>query len=157
MKRVVVWDSKNNLYVNKYKKIYISFAVIFAVLLIIASVSFICIDWNDSGSRFDLEDIFIGLFFNTILLFFFFMGYIQIKLGLEALKYDEKVILTYYPMKEIKKYGLEINPKEVVFSDSNCIITSNDRRGYDILSILFSLKSYFDFEDLFNYLEKIEE
>lgn len=156
MKRTVIWNSKENSYVNKYKGIYFAFAVIFVILMVCASISFLFVDWNESGHSFETEDIFIGLFFNLILVFFYILGFVLIKSGLQALKFDNHVVLTYYPMKEINKYIGEINPNEVVFSDTNCIVTSNSKFGFSVLSTIFCLTHSFDFETLFDKLELVE-
>lgn len=156
MKKTVIWNSKENSYVNKYKRIYFAFAILFIFLMVCVSISFLFADWNESGRSLEREDIIIGLFFHLILVFFYIFGFVLIQLGLQALKFDNRVVLTYYPMKEINKYIDEINTNEVVFSDINCIVTSNSKLGFDVLSTIFCLTHSFDFETLFDKLELVE-
>lgn len=141
----IVWDSKEN---RCYVVRYFILSIIFLVMVLASFFASFFADWNNSGTRFDMQDIFSFLFFSMFMTLFGFLSYCNLKSAYKTYKYNGQIVLTLYNIEDVINSTYNIDSGKVVFADKNGFVTCESKDLYDVLTTIYSLNSFFDFLEL---------
>lgn len=144
MKDIISWNSREH---RRDVKTYFVISALFFSLLVIMFFVLLITDWNNSGTLFDMNDIFCILFFGMFDCFFLWLAYHNLRMAYEVIKFTGNISLIVYSFKDVTRGLCDVDNDNVVFADKDCVVTCDSKENYDILTTLYTFKSAYDFQE----------